>query len=121
MASEPNGLPLLLSQPPYVQAGIACIPGWLSGHLLKKFGGAAACAVAGGSLLLLYLHNKGYVTVHWTAINKDVKQWKETTSNIQREHQEGFKKVLKKMKCFAQTHQYLSLGFMAGFGLGFLL
>ena len=77
--------------------------------------------------------------MHWTAINKDVKQWKETTSNIQREHQEGFKKVLKKvnltqtyyaidlllhlrqMKCFAQTHQYLSLGFMAGFGLGFLL
>merc|ERR1712127_113138 len=54
------------------QLAIGGVSGWVTGYVAMKIGKTVATAVGGSLILLQLAHHKGYISVNWSKVNKDL-------------------------------------------------
>ena len=98
-------------------AGVGAVPGFCAGFMLRKLGNVAIFFVGSTFCVFQLAAYKGYVTIHWEKVEKDLKSIMDT---------EAAGDVLDPSRAEERMNEVMTIltphttnGAMGGFGIGF--
>jgi FUN14 domain-containing protein 1 len=80
-----------------------------------RVGKAAATALGGGVLLITLAHHKGYITVDWDKLSRQVDR---VTDKVETAATGEGPRTIDKVRKLIKDNSYLAAGFLSGFLVG---
>jgi len=98
------------------QIALGGVSGWVTGYVAMKIGKTVATAVGGSLILLQIAHHKGYISVDWSKVNKDLEGASKKIAKSGKES--SVSNLIDKVQNIIMNDTYFSCGFAGGFLIG---
>merc|ERR1712071_547875 len=98
------------------QLAIGGVSGWVMGYVAMKIGKTVATAVGGSLILLQIAYHKGYISVDWSKVNKDLEGASKKLAK--RGNESSVSNMIDKVQNTIVNDAYFSCGFAGGFLIG---
>jgi len=98
------------------QIAIGSVSGWVTGYVAMKIGKTVATAVGGSLILLQIAYHKGYISVDWSKVNKDLEGASKKLAK--RGNESSVSNMIDKVQNTIVNDAYFSCGFAGGFLIG---